>query len=53
MKRTLITPNLSDFPSVYHSLMEGVAVFDSSCSPEAQVLFLEKDEGLYLKSGAA
>lgn len=53
MKRTLITPNLSDFPSVYHSLMEGVAVFDSSCSPEARVVCIDKGEGLYLKSGAA
>ena len=53
MKRTLITPNLSDFPSVYHSLMEGVAVFDSSCSPEARVLCIQKGEGVYLKSGAA
>ena len=50
MKRTLITPDLSEFPAVYHPLMEGVSVFDSSCSPEARVIYIEKEDGLYLKS---
>ncbi len=50
MKRTLIIPNLSDYPVVYHPLMEDVSVFDSSCSPEARVVYIEKKEGLYLKS---
>lgn len=53
MKRTLITPALADFPTVFHPLLEGANVFDSSCSPEARVFYIERDAGLYLKSGAA
>ena len=40
MKRTLITPDLSGYPRVFHSLMEGAAVYDSSCSREARVVFI-------------
>ena len=47
MKKTLITPNLSEFPSQFHSLLKG-KVFDSSCSPEARVYYIA-DKQLYLK----
>ena len=50
MKRTLITPNFDDYPAVYHPLFDGARLYDSSCSPEARVLYIEKDDGLYLKS---
>ncbi len=50
MNRTRITPNLSDYPVVYHPLLQGAPVYDSSCSPEARVIYIEKDGGLYLKS---
>jgi len=50
MKRTLITPNFDDYPAVYHPLLDGARLYDSSCSPEARVLYIEKDDGLYLKS---
>ena len=50
MKRTLITPDLSGYPRAFHSLMEGAAVYDSSCSPEARVIFIDRDGGYYLKS---
>ena len=53
MKRTLITPNLDDFPAVYHALLTGTPVYDSSCSPEARVVYIEKEDGLYLKSAPA
>ena len=49
MKRTLITPNLSEYPSDIRALMEGAKVYDSSCSPEARVLFIERDNGYFLK----
>jgi kanamycin kinase len=52
MKRTLITPSLDDFPAVFHPLLKGVTIFDSSCSPEARVWFIDAKEGLYLKSAA-
>ena len=49
MKRTLISPNLSEFPSELRHLLEGVRVYDSSCSPEARVYYIERDGGLFLK----
>lgn len=50
MKRTPLIPELNAFPSRFRPLLENVPVWDSSCSPEAQVWFIEKDTGLYLKS---
>lgn len=50
MKRTLITPALSVFPECFHSLLTGSPVYDSSCSPEARVWYIEKDCGFYLKA---
>lgn len=49
MKKTRILPDLGTFPSDYHSLLKEGPIFDSSCSPEAQVYFISKGEGLYLK----
>lgn len=50
MKRTLITPDLSEYPSEYRRLIDGATVFDSSCSPEARVIFIDREGGYYLKS---
>ena len=50
MKRTLITPTLSQYPKEFHGLMEGAEVYDSSCSPDARVIFIDRDGGYYLKS---
>lgn len=50
MKRTPVTPRLGDFPEEFHGLLRSCAVWDSSCSPEARVYFLERGEGLYLKT---
>lgn len=47
MKKTLITPDINEFPSVFHSLLTG-KIFDSSCSPEARVYYIA-DKQLYLK----
>ena len=47
MKKTLITPDLSEFPSEFHSLFTG-KIFDSSCSPEARVYYIA-DKHLFLK----
>lgn len=47
MKKTLITPDLNEFPTDLHSLLTG-KVFDSSCSREARVYYIA-DKGLYLK----
>lgn len=50
MKRTRIAPELSLFPAQFHSLLAENPVFDSSCSPEARVYFIDHDGGFYLKS---
>ena len=49
MKRILIAPKPEEFPEVFRRLLEGAAVYDSSCSPEARVYFLDRDGGMYLK----
>ena len=50
MKQTLITPDLSLYPDRFHAIMEDAVVYDSSCSPEARVIFIDKDGGYYLKT---
>lgn len=50
MKRTPITAPLPDLPEVIRPFAEGAVIFDSSCSPEARVWFLDKGPGFYLKS---
>ena len=50
MKRTRITPDLSRFPADLRPLLDGAPLYDSSCSPEARVIYIEKDGGYYLKS---
>ena len=53
MIRRPFTPELSRFPEVLHPFFQGAAVYDSSCSPEASVYFLDKGDGLYLKIASA
>ena len=53
MKRTLISVNAEDFPAELREILCGADVYDSSCSPEARVYFIDKDEGYYLKVAAA
>jgi kanamycin kinase len=50
MKRTPISPNLEIYPREFHSLLKNAPLFDSSCSPEARVIFIDKEGGYYLKS---
>ena len=53
MKRTLITVDVGEYPATYRPLLQGAAVYDSSCSPEARVLLIERDGGCFLKSAPA
>ena len=53
MNRVLIQPDLYSIPRAFHPLLEGASVYDSSCSPEARVLFVDRDGGYYLKSAPA
>lgn len=50
MNRTPINVNVKDFPEEFRPFLERARVFDSSCSPEARVYFLDVDGGLYLKT---
>ncbi|MBQ7333737.1 MAG: aminoglycoside 3'-phosphotransferase [Clostridia bacterium] len=50
MKLTKITANLDLYPEDIRKLIEASPIFDSSSSPEAMVLFIDKDEGYFLKS---
>ena len=51
MKRVLIQlPD--DLPQPFLPFAENATVYDSSCSPEARVYFLDKAEGFYLKKAA-
>ena len=52
MNRTLIIPDLTSFPAQFHPLLQGAAVYDSSCSRQARVYFIDRDGGLYLKTAA-
>ena len=53
MKRTLIECIAGDVPRAVAPLLTGARLFDSSCSPEARVYFIDRDEGYYLKSAAS
>ncbi len=53
MKRTLITPSEGIiFPSELSELLCGGVIYDSSCSPEARVYYIDKSCGYYLKRSA-
>ena len=53
MKKTKLVTLPEDVPQKLAPLLLGAPVWDSSCSPEARVLFIEREGGLYLKSAAA
>lgn len=50
MKRTETKVSLDRIPTEFHALLQNATVYDSSCSQQAQVLFVDKDDGYYLKS---
>lgn len=53
MERKLICPDFNKIPEEFHRLMYGAAIYDSSCSSEAQVFYIDKDKGYFLKSAPA
>lgn len=50
MKLTPVSIDIRRYPVELHPLLSGVKLFDSSCSPEAKVIFIDKDGGYFLKS---
>ena len=53
MKKTKLTTIPTGIPERLLPLLAGAPIWDSSCSPEARVLFIEREGGLYLKCAAA
>ncbi len=49
LKRTLINGINEGLPTELGEFVHGAAVYDSSCSPEARVYFIDRDDGYYLK----
>ena len=50
MKRTRIDRIAGEVPPSMAAWIKGATLFDSSCSPEARVYFLDRDGGYYLKT---
>ena len=50
MKRIPVLLDLNRLPDDIRMIAEGAPAFDSSCSKEARVVYLEKEGGLFLKS---
>jgi len=50
MKLTLTKINFEDYPDELRPFFCGAKIFDSSCSLQAKVLFVDKDGGYFLKS---
>lgn len=50
MKHTPVQIDPNTVPDAFRPLFRGTQVYDSSCSADARVLFLDRDGGCYLKS---
>ena len=51
MKRSLISCNIEEYPIPLRGLLQNAPVYDSSCSPEARVIYIERGRGYFLKTG--
>ncbi len=50
MERKQISINFDDIPEIFHPYLSGADIYDSSCSREARVYYIDKDNGYFLKS---
>jgi len=50
MTLTPINIDISTYPAEMQPLLTGAKLYDSSCSPVAKVIFIDKDGGYFLKS---
>lgn len=53
MKRTPVSLPLGYFPGEFHPWVQNAALFDSSCSEDARVWFIDREDGFYLKEAPA
>ena len=52
MDRKPIVINTDNFPESLRSFFKNTAVYDSSCSEDAKVYFIDNEDGYYLKTAA-
>ena len=50
MTLTPIKNNIGSYPANLRTVLSGAKLFDSSCSPEATVIFIDKEGGFFLKT---
>jgi len=50
LKLKQISIDVSTYPDELRAILSGSSIYDSSCSPEARVIFIEKGNGYFLKS---
>ena len=53
MNRKLIELNPDSFPKEIQDFLRGAEAYDSSCSPDARVVYIDKDGGLFVKEAAS
>lgn len=44
--------NLSEYPEQFEYILKDNKIYDSSCSPQAKVIFVDKDNGYFIKKSA-
>ena len=49
MKRTPVQLNLKEWPEALADSLKDAKIYDSSCSPEARVVYIDKGGGFFLK----
>ena len=50
MERVPVTINIENYPESLRPLLSGADIYDSRCASGAEVLFIDKDDGYFLKS---
>lgn len=50
MQRILTQINIGNYPEALRGLLDGARVYDSHCASGAEVLFIDRDDGYFLKS---
>lgn len=52
MNRKPVQLNIEEYPKAVADYMKDSVLYDSSCSPQAKVIFINKDNGYFLKEAA-
>ena len=47
-----ITINTSEYPEQFEYILKDSKIYDSSSSPDAKVIYIQKDNGYFLKTAA-